>query len=60
MMNKQVVKTKDDSLTNQLESNVVSIYTKKRQLNPVDDNFDFSLWSKVVKKQMLEVVERKR
>lgn len=42
-----------------VKSNVVSIYTQKGTLNPVDAHFDFSLWARAVREQMLAVVERK-
>lgn len=42
-----------------VKSNVVSIYTQDPILNPVDAKFDFALWSQVVKKQMLAVIEKK-
>jgi len=42
-----------------VQSKVVSIYTQTRVLDPIDNQFDFSLWARVVKQQMLAVVERK-
>ena len=42
-----------------VKSNVVSIYTQNRILDPVDAQFDFALWSQVVKRQMLAVIEKK-
>lgn len=42
-----------------VKSNVVSIYTQDPILNPVDAKFDFALWSQVVKKQMLAIIEKK-
>ena len=42
-----------------VKSNVVSIYTQDPILNPVDAQFDFALWSQVVKRQMLAVIEKK-
>jgi hypothetical protein len=41
------------------KSNVVSIYTYNRILDPVDAEFDFAFWSQVVKRQMLAVIEKK-
>lgn len=31
----------------------------EESLDPTDDQFDFSLWSKAVKKQMVEALERR-
>ena len=42
-----------------VKSNVVSIYTQNRILDPVDAQFNFDLWSQVVKRQMLAVIEKK-
>ena len=42
-----------------VKSNVVSIYTQDGILNPADAQFDFALWSQVVKRQMLAVIEKK-
>ena len=42
-----------------VKSNVVSIYTQNRIFDPVDAQFNFDLWSQVVRRQMLAVIEKK-
>lgn len=59
-MIKQPVETQGEYLTPVVNSNVISIYPEQGILNPVDKDFDFSLWAKAVKKQMLEVVDKKK
>jgi hypothetical protein len=48
-----------DSVQLPAQNNVVSIYTYKRALDPVDAQFDFSLWAQVVRERMLAVIEKK-
>jgi hypothetical protein len=33
--------------------------TVKKSINPKDETFDFSLWSKAVRKQMIQTLEKK-
>lgn len=57
-----MIKQTPDNQLNSVDlptTNVVSIYTYKRALNPVDAQFDFSLWAQVVRERMLAVIEKR-
>ncbi|ELR98489.1 hypothetical protein [Gloeocapsa sp. PCC 73106] len=58
-MIKQPLENDINSSKTLVKSNVVSIYTQSANLNPVDAQFNFSLWARAVKEQMLAAIDKR-